>query len=42
MRYLDGDFAESLDLIGLTDHICERASIGQVVASPLEPDKDPE
>jgi hypothetical protein len=34
-RYLDGEYAESLDLVGLTDHICERASIGQVVVSPL-------
>ena len=27
-RYLDGEEAESLDLIALADHICERASIG--------------
>lgn len=28
--------------MSLADHICERASIGQVVVSPLEADKDPD
>ena len=41
-QYLDGDHGEQLDYIGLTDHICERASIGQMVVSPMEADKDPE
>ena len=27
-QYLDGDHGEQLDYVGLTDHICERASIG--------------
>ena len=27
-RFLDGEHADSLDLIGLADHICERVSIG--------------
>lgn len=26
----------------MSDHICERASIGSVVVSPLEPDRDPD
>jgi BCCIP len=39
---LDGPEAETLDLIAMTEHICDRVSIGQVVASPLEPDQDPE
>lgn len=42
LRYLDGEAADSLDIIPMTEHICERTSIGQVVASPLEPDEDPE
>ena len=29
-------------MMGLADHICERASIGQVVVSPLDEGKDPE
>jgi hypothetical protein len=41
-KYLDGEEAENLDIIPMTEHICERASIGQVVASPLEPKEDPE
>jgi len=41
-RYLDGEEMEKLDLAELADHICERASIGQVVVSPLDPSKDPE
>jgi len=28
--------------MSLGDHICERASIGQVIVSPLPPDKDPD
>lgn len=36
MKYLDGQEAEDLDIISLTEHICERISIGQVVATPLE------
>ena len=40
--YLDGDHNDTLDYIGLTDHICERASIGQMVVSPMDADKDPE
>ena len=40
--YLDGDHEYQLDYIGLTDYICERASIGQMVVSPLDADKDPE
>jgi phage terminase Nu1 subunit (DNA packaging protein) len=42
LRYLDGAEADELDVIPMADHICERVSIGQVVASPLEPDQDPE
>lgn len=41
-QYLDGEEQENLDTISLADHICERASIGQVVVSPLEPAKDPD
>ena len=40
--YIDGEEAEEADMMGLADHICERASIGQVVVSPLDDDKDPE
>ena len=40
--YLDGEQEYELDYIGLTDYICERASIGQMVVSPLEKDQDPE
>lgn len=42
VQYLDGEEAEELDLMGLADHICERASIGTVVVSPLDPENDPE
>lgn len=28
--------------MSLADHICQRASIGQVVVSPLDADKDPD
>jgi len=42
LKYIDGLEAEDLDLIAMTEHICERVSIGQVVATPLEPDQDPE
>ena len=31
-----------MDYMNMADHICERASIGQVVVSPLDDDKDPE
>jgi len=41
-QYIDGEEAEETDLTGLADHICERVSIGQVVVSPLDEDKDPE
>ena len=41
-QYIDAPDADSVDLMGLADHICERISIGQVVGSPLEPSKDPE
>ena len=41
-QYIDGEEGEKFDLPGLADHICERASIGQVVVSPLEANKDPE
>ena len=40
--YIDGEEAEEHDFMGMADHICERASIGQVVVSPLDDDKDPE
>ena len=40
--YLDGEQEYELDYIGLTDYICERASIGQMIVSPLEKDQDPE
>jgi protein BCP1 len=40
--YLDGEEAEKIDLVGLADHICERHSIGQVVASPLDDAENPE
>ena len=36
--YLDGEQEYELDYIGLTDYICERASIGQMIVSPLEKD----
>ena len=41
-QYLDGEQQEDLDVMSLADHICERASIGQIVVSSLEPDKDPD
>ena len=41
-QYIDGEEAEETDFMGLADHICERASIRQVVVSPLEEDQDPE
>lgn len=41
-QYIDGEEAETIDTMGLADHICERASIGQVVVSPLDADKDPD
>jgi hypothetical protein len=28
LKYLDGEEADSLDIIPMTEHICERASIG--------------
>lgn len=41
-QYLDGEEQEALDTISLADHICSRASIGQVVVSPLDEAKDPD
>ena len=31
-----------MDYVNLADHICERVSIGQVIASPLDADRDPD
>lgn len=39
---LDAPEAEELDLMALADFICERKSIGTVIASALEPEQDPE
>lgn len=41
-QYVDGEEGEEMDYMSMADNICERASIGQVVASPLDDDKDPE
>lgn len=41
-HYLDGEDQESFDTMQFADYICERASIGQVVVSTLEPEKDPD
>ena len=41
-QYVDGEEGEEMDYMSMADNICERASIGQVVASPLDEDKDPE
>ena len=41
-QYIDGEDGEEMDYMNMADHICERASIGQVVVSPLDDDKDPE
>lgn len=41
-QYVDGEAGEEMDYMNMADYICERASIGQVVASPLDEDKDPE
>ena len=38
MTYLDGAESDDFDVFGLADYICERVSIGSVVASPLEVD----
>lgn len=37
-HYIDQADDENVDLQRLADHICERSSIGQVVASPLDAD----
>ena len=41
-QYLDGEEQESLDTMSFADYICERASIGQIVVSPLDPENDPD
>jgi len=41
-QYVDGDEGDEMDYMGMADLICERASIGQCVVSPLDPEKDPE
>ena len=41
-QYIDTTEADKVELMKLADHICERASIGQLVVSPLDADKDPE
>jgi hypothetical protein len=41
-QYVDVEDGEDVDYMKMADHICERASIGQVVVSPLDANKDPE
>jgi hypothetical protein len=41
-NYLDGEESENLDVVGFADYICSRASIGQVITSPLDEKDNPE